>query len=123
MLRLLAGAGAVLLGLATAVPVVMLHGTWAGLLLGGVATGALAWAVPAARGGRLLFVAGFLVVIWLGSVPRGEGDYLIGGDPRGYALLAGCLVLMSYGLWTMIGAWGRSGRPVDDDSVAVRDDA
>lgn len=106
--RLAVGVGCVLLGLGTGVPMVLLHGRWAGFAVGAAATAAILRAVPPERGRRLLFVGGFLVAVWSAAVPRPEGDYLIASDAAGYALLGGALLMLCVGLWTGIAAWGRS---------------
>jgi hypothetical protein len=109
--RLAVGVGCVVLGLGTGVPMVLLHGSWPGFAIGAAATIVVVRAVPPERGLRLLFIGGFLVVVWLGAVPRPEGDYLIASDVPGYAVLGGALLLLCVGLWTGIAAWGRSDRP------------
>lgn len=116
LLGIAAAAASAVLGILTAVPVVMLHGRWPGLAIGVLCTAALTWAIPARGGRRLLFVGGCLLVVGLGSVPRPEGDYLIAADTRGYTVLVGALVLMCVGLWTGIARWGDRNTGNDDST-------
>ena len=45
-------------------------------------------ALPRGWWTRLPFALGFVAVLGLAMVPRGEGDYLVPGNARGYLLLA-----------------------------------
>jgi hypothetical protein len=91
--------GALLLGLATGLAVVLVHDRVLGLLLGLAATGATVVAVP--RGARRLgFVAGWVAFVGYAVLPRPEGDYLVGADLEGYLLLATAPVLVVVALVT-----------------------
>jgi hypothetical protein len=81
-------------GLVTSVAAVMVHQRWWGIALAVAAVAAAAVALPAGWWTRLPFALGFVVVLGLGMVPRGEGDYLIPGNARGYVLLALGFVLV-----------------------------
>ncbi|MEV5001267.1 hypothetical protein [Nocardioides sp. LML1-1-1.1] len=85
---------ALLAGAAVSVCTVLLHGyTW-GLVLGTATTLAALVALPPGWWARLPFALGWVVVLWLGTTRRAEGDYLVASDTRGYALLVvGMLVL------------------------------
>lgn len=91
--RVLAAAGLLLLGAVAGVAATAVHALWWGLLLGVAATVATA---VAARPGmtRIAFSAGWVAVVGVLSVPRGEGDYVIGQDLPGYVLLATALALV-----------------------------
>lgn len=85
---------ALLAGAAVSLCTVLLHGyTW-GLLLGTATTIAALVALPPGWWARLPFALGWVVVLWLGTTRRPEGDYLVASDARGYTLLVvGMLVL------------------------------
>ena len=90
MRRVLSGLLAVpvlLLGAATALATVAVHGHWWGLLLGLAATAASEVALPAGWTRRVAWAAGWVAMVGYLAVPRGEGDYVIAGDLAGYAVL------------------------------------
>lgn len=66
---------------------VMLHQRWWALALIVVALMATVLAVPSGWWTRLPFAVGFVAVLGLAMLPRGEGDYLVGADPQGYTML------------------------------------
>lgn len=87
---LLLGVGAV-----AGVAAVAVHQRWWGLLLAVAAVIATAVALPRGWWTRLPFALGFLVPLGLAMTPRGEGDYLVPGNTRGYVLLGlGVVVLV-----------------------------
>ncbi len=58
-------------------------------------------ALPGRWWGRLAFAVGWVAVVGLASVPRAEGDYLVGGDAAGYTLLVATLVVVTGSLVTL----------------------
>ena len=72
----------------------MVHQRWWGLALAVAALAAAVVALPAGWWTRLPFALGFVAVLGLAMVPRGEGDYLVPGNARGYLLLAAGFVLV-----------------------------
>lgn len=91
--RVLTAALTVLLGVAVALPAVLLHGYWWGLALGLVTTASVLVALPGGWA-RLPFGLTWTALVVLGSVRRPEGDYLVGGDLRGYLLLGSCVPVL-----------------------------
>lgn len=81
-------------GIVTSIAAVMVHQRWWGLTLAVAAVAAATVALPAGWWTRLPFALGFVVVLGVAMVPRGEGDYLIPGNARGYVLLGVGFVLM-----------------------------
>ena len=81
-------------GVVTSFAAVMVHQRWWGLALAVAAVAAATVALPAGWWTRLPFALGFVVVLGLAMVPRGEGDYLIPANTRGYVLLGVGFVLM-----------------------------
>lgn len=90
-----------LLGAATSYAAVLLHTRWWGLGLGLAACACALVALPGRWWGRLAFAVGWVVVVGVASVPRAEGDYLVGADPAGYALLVATLVVVIGSLVTL----------------------
>jgi hypothetical protein len=100
-MRVLAAVGLLVAGAVTGVATVALHQLWWGLALAAVATIVTVAALPAGWWSRLPFVVGWnLMVGWL-SLSRPEGDYLIGQDPQGYAVLGIGLVLLVVAIGTL----------------------
>jgi hypothetical protein len=97
-------AGAVLLGLlgaATALATVVLHQVWWGLLLSLAATVAVLVGVPRGWLSRLPFALGWAgLVAWV-APQRPEGDYVIGSNTAGYALLGLALVVLLFAVVTL----------------------
>ncbi len=81
-------------GAVTGIAAVMVHQRWWGLTLAVAASGAVAVALPAGWWSRLPYALGYAAVLGLAMVPRGEGDYLVPGNARGYLLLAVGFVLV-----------------------------
>jgi hypothetical protein len=82
LMVILLGVGAV-----TGVAAVAVHQRWWGLALVVAAVTATVLALPRGWSTRLPFVVGFVGLLGVALTPRGEGDYLVPGNARGYALL------------------------------------
>ncbi|WP_122816628.1 hypothetical protein [Nocardioides pantholopis] len=91
---------ALVLGLATALATVAVHGRWWGLALGLAATVAAAVALPPGRC-RVAYAVGWAAMLGYLVVPRGEGDYAVGGNVPGYTLLVAALLLVVAALVTL----------------------
>lgn len=106
-----------LAGAAAGVGAVALHQRWWGLALAVVTSLVLLVAAPAGWT-RLTFAVGFTGVVGLLTVPRGEGDYLVGATASGYTLLVVALVVLVVALATLPRPGGagdrRNRRPTDD---------
>ena len=89
------------LGLAVGLAAVAVHEWWPMLALVAAALAAVLLALPRAWWSRPPFAAGFVTVVALSSVPREEGDYLVGADATGYTLLGLSLVLVVLTLATL----------------------
>jgi hypothetical protein len=89
------------LGLVVGVSAVGVHQWWVMLVVGSAAALAVVLALPRAWWSRPPFVAGFTAAVALGSLPRSEGDYLVGADGPGYALLGVTLVLVLLAVVTL----------------------
>jgi hypothetical protein len=100
-MRPLVAAGLLLGGVATGIATVALHELWWGLPLAVAAVGLTLFALPAGWWSRLPFAVGLVGVVgWL-TIPRREGDYVIGSDVPGYALLSLCLVVIVTAVTTL----------------------
>lgn len=100
-MRLLVAAGLVVVGAVTGLASVAVHqrGWW--LLLAAVATCTALAALPPGWWSRLAFTLGWTGLVgWL-VVPRPEGDYAIGSDLAGYALIGLGLVILVAGVATL----------------------
>jgi hypothetical protein len=75
------------LGAVTGVAAVAVHQRWWGLALLVAAVTATVLSLPRAWWTRLPFALGFIALLGLAMTPRGEGDYLVPGNARGYVLL------------------------------------
>ncbi|QIG44252.1 hypothetical protein G5V58_17060 [Nocardioides anomalus] len=92
---------AVLVGAACAVATVALYQLWWGLLLAVLATLSAELAVPRGWATRLVFALAFDVVVGLGAVPRGAGDYLVASTASGYGVLVLALVVLLLAIATL----------------------
>jgi len=82
-------------GAVTGVAAVAVHQRWWSLALAVAAVTATVLALPRGWWTRLPFAVGFVAVLGLAMTPRGEGDYLVPGNARGYVLLGvGVLALL-----------------------------
>jgi hypothetical protein len=93
-LSLLAGLGA---GIAT----VLVHQWWWGLALGAVVTALVAVVTPRGWGTRLPFALGDALAVGALSVPRPEGDYLVGADAAGYTVLGVTVLVLGFAIATL----------------------
>lgn len=87
-------------GAVVGVASVALHQLWWGLLLGIVAPGVTLVALTPGWG-RLPFALGWIAVVGYLTVPRPEGDFVIGDGVAGYALIAAAMVFLVSGLVTI----------------------
>ncbi|MEQ7849301.1 hypothetical protein [Nocardioides kribbensis] len=94
MLRVLAAALLVAVGAATATAVVLVHPLWWGLLLGGAATLATAWALPRSWWARPPWALGWVVVLGVVLQSSPGSGYLVAQDVAGYLLLGLGLVVV-----------------------------
>lgn len=88
--------GGALAGLAS----VALHQLWWGLLLGVLAP-AVALVALTPGWGRLPFALGWIAMVGYLTVPRPEGDFVIGDGVAGYALIAAAMAFLVSGLVTI----------------------
>ena len=100
-MRLFLAPPLMLSGAGTALATVAVHQSWWGLLLGLTATGATVAGIGRGWTTRLPFGVGWAgTVAWL-APGRPEGDYLIGSDVAGYAVLAAALVVVVWSVATL----------------------
>lgn len=85
--RVVALVALLLVGAVTGVAAVAVHQRWWSLALAVAAVAATMLALPPGWSTRLPFALGLVAVLGLAMTPRGEGDYLIPANARGYALL------------------------------------
>jgi len=88
-------------GIAVAVGTVAVYQWWWGLLLAAAATLALLLVTPAGWTTRLPMALGFVGIVALTAVPRGEGDYLVASTGKGYAVLGLALVVLCIAVATL----------------------
>ena len=96
-------------GALTGVAGVAVHQRWWGLLLVVATVVAVTLALRPGWSTRLPFALAFVGVLGVAMTPRGEGDYLIPGNVRGYTLLALGFVLVL----TAVATLPRPGRSLD----------
>jgi len=89
------------LGALTAVASVALHQLWWGLLLAVAAPAAVLAALPPGWWARLPFAVGWIAMVGYLTVPRPEGDYVIGDGLAGYVLLAAAMAFLIGALVTL----------------------
>jgi hypothetical protein len=99
-----------LLGVAVGVAAVAVHRSGSGAVIGMVTTLAVMWAMrswlpPAV----VTFAAGWLTTVLVAVSGRGEGDYVVSSDARGWWLIGFGLVVLVTGL-----LWGRTPRGRSD---------
>ena len=95
------------LGAVTGVAAVAVHQRSWGLALVVAAVVATVLALPRGWWTRLPFALGFVALLGLAMTPRGEGDYLVPGNTRGYVLLGvGVIVFV-----IAVASLPRPGRP------------
>lgn len=99
--RVACALGLAVLGVLVGGAAVLTHGRTPGLVLGLVASVAVAWALPGGWWTRFAFTTGWVVALGYALLPRGSGGYLVGSDLRGYLLLGTGLVLMLVGIATL----------------------
>jgi len=99
--RYVAALGLLLAGALTGIATIALHQLSWGLVLAFAATCATAAALPPGWWSRLAFVVGWGAMVgWL-TLPRPEGDYLVGQDVPGYAVLGFGLLLLVFAVSTL----------------------
>ena len=74
-------------GAATGVAAVAVHATTWGWPLAVAAMLVVAFALPPVWWGRPLFCGAWAATVFVLSLPRGDGDYLVSADVAGYGLL------------------------------------
>jgi hypothetical protein len=102
-MRFVAYLTALVLGLATGVASIAVHRTLPGLLLATTTTLVVLWTLrlwlPRAT---TAFAAGWLVPLLVAITGRGEGDYAVSSDARGWLLVITGFVVLVTGI-----SWGR----------------
>ncbi|SDD46249.1 DUF6113 family protein [Nocardioides lianchengensis] len=101
LVRLVSLAGCLLVGAATGLASVALHQLWWGLVLGVLAPAAALVALPPGWTSRLPFALGWIAMVGYLTVPRPEGDFVIGNGLAGYVLLAAAMAFLVAGLVTL----------------------
>ena len=102
-MRFVAYALSLALGLAAGVAAIAVHRTYLGLLLGAGTAVLVVWTLRQwlPRAGTV-FAAGWLVPLLVAISGRGEGDYAVSADGRGWLLILAGFVVLVTGI-----AWGR----------------
>jgi hypothetical protein len=90
-----------LAGIGAAVGTVAVYQWWWGLLLAAVTTLLLTVATPPGWATRLPLALGYVGIVGLLAVPRGEGDYLVASTGRGYAVLGLALLVLCFAIGTL----------------------
>ncbi len=112
--RMLALVLAFVTGVAVGVAGVGLHRTFPGAVIAMTATLVVMWAIHWwAAGGTAAFAAGWLTVLLVAVAGRGEGDYVVSADARGWLLMGFGVVVLVTGI-----AWARQ-PPVRSGSGSV----
>lgn len=88
-------------GAATGIGTVAVHQTWWLLALAGAATVAVLIACPPGLWTRVPFAVGYAGMVGVASVPRPEGDYLLGANLEGYAVLGTAVGVIVVSLATL----------------------
>lgn len=101
LLRTAASVLTLLLGAATALPAVVLHGRPWGLGLGLLTAATLLAALPPGWWARLSFALGWAGLVGWAGTTRPEGDYLVAADVSGFVLLGAAPVLVVAALVTL----------------------
>lgn len=83
-----------LVGAATSLATVLLHQSWLWLTVAAVATLAVLLAAPPKGWVRLPFALGWVAIVIAAMLGRPEGDYVLGAERHGYAVLIGGLVVL-----------------------------
>lgn len=104
--RLLALLVALLTGLAVGVITLGLHRGVTGAVVSMTTTLVVMWAIHWwAAGGAPAFAAGWLTALLLAVAGRGEGDYVVSADARGWLLVGfGVVVLVTGVAWARVPA-------------------
>jgi CDP-diglyceride synthetase len=92
---------ALMAGIAVAVGTVAVYQSWWGLVLAAATTLALELVTPPGWTTRLPLAAGFVGIVALTAIPRGEGDYLVASTGRGYAVLGLALLVLCVAIATL----------------------
>ena len=93
---------------------VLVHGEWWGFALAVVAGTSSLLALPPGLTTRVPFAGGWTLAVLVLMLPRPEGDYLLGGDLRGYGVLALTAALLLLAMATVpTGGRVRSGGDAD----------
>jgi hypothetical protein len=102
-MRFVGYALAAFLGLAAGIAAIAVHRTFLGLLLGAGTAVLVIWTLRQwlPRAGTA-FAAGWLVPLLAAITGRGEGDYAVSADSRGWLLIVAGFVVLVTGI-----AWGR----------------
>jgi hypothetical protein len=102
-MRFAAYALTLVLGLAAGIAAIAVHRTFLGLLLGTGTAVLVIWTLRQwlPRAGTV-FAAAWLVPLLAAISGRGEGDYAVSSDSRGWLLIASGFVVLVTGI-----AWGR----------------
>ncbi len=100
-MRLVLAVGWLALGAVVGSCAALLSSLWWGLALGAVVTLALVAAARPGWGARVPLAVGWIAAVLRLSLRRPEGDYVVGSDIGGYALLALGLVLAVTALVTV----------------------
>lgn len=90
-------------GAATGIGTVMVHQTWWSLALAVASTLAVLVAAPPGLWTRVPFAVGNAAMVGLASMPRPEGDYLLGADLEGYTVLGTAVAVILVSLATLRG--------------------
>ncbi|WP_052336401.1 DUF6113 family protein [Nocardioides alkalitolerans] len=117
--RSLAGLGLAVAGALTGFSAVVAGGHWWGVVLAAAATVATLTALPPRRWTRSPYALGWVVPVVLAAVGRPEGDYALGQNLRGYAVLGLAMVVAVAGVVALAGDQRPSGgrRPAGDDAT------
>ena len=112
--RLLLALALLVAGVVVGTAGVLLHGVWWGFALALAAGISSLLALPPGLTTRVPFAGGWTIAVLVLMLPRPEGDYLLGGDVRGYGVLAFTAVLLLLAMATVpTGSQARSGGDAD----------